>query len=408
MTTSKNMTGGRRLLAAAVLVLAIAAAAFFASGGAGRESSHDHDHDHAEPTQGVAHDTDEAEHREPADSVHLDDGQIEAAGIRVAPAGPATIATVLQLPGEIRLNEDRTAHVVPRMAGVVEKVSADLGQRVRKGQVLAVIASTSLAEQRSELFAARRRVALARTLFEREKMLWEEKISAEQDYLLARQSLREEEIALAVAQQKLMAIGASVGTTATLNRYELRAPFDGVVVEKHLTLGEAIRDDSQVFTLSDLSTVWAETSVPARDLAQVRVGSEVTVSASAFDSRAHGTVTHVGALLGEQTRSALARVVLKNPDEIWRPGLFVSVALTAGTSSVPVAVAVDAIQTVEGRTVVFVRTADGFAARTVRSGRSDGALVEITEGLRAGEAYAVGNSFILKAELGKESAAHSH
>jgi membrane fusion protein, heavy metal efflux system len=406
MTTSQNMTGGRWLLIGAALALVIAGAAFLASRSANGDARIDDRH--ATPMLTDGHGDGESAHRDEPDAVHLDDAQIEAAGIRVAPAGPATIATVLQLPGEIRLNEDRTAHVVPRMAGVVEKVSADLGQRVRKGQVLAVIASTSLAEQRSELFAARRRVALAKTLFEREKMLWEEKISAEQDYLLARQSLREEEIALAVAQQKLMAIGASVGTTATLNRYELRAPFDGVVVEKHLTLGEAIRDDSQVFTLSDLSTVWAETSVPARDLAQVRVGSEVTVSASAFDSRAHGTVTHVGALLGEQTRSALARVVLKNPDEIWRPGLFVSVALTAGTSSVLVAVAVDAIQTVEGRTVVFVRTADGFAARTVRSGRSDGALVEITEGLRAGEAYAVGNSFILKAELGKESAAHSH
>ena len=104
--------------------------------------------------------------------VELSDAQIKAASISIDTAGAARIKSALQLPGEIRLNEDRTSHVVPRIAGVVESVQASLGQAVKKGQVLAVIASPAASEQRSELQTAQKRLALAKTTFEREKRLW--------------------------------------------------------------------------------------------------------------------------------------------------------------------------------------------------------------------------------------------
>ena len=207
-------------------------------------------------TEGEAHD----------ETIVLTDAQIQSAGIGIDKATPARIRTSSQLPGEIRFNEDRTAHVVPRLTGVVESVPANLGQPVKRGQVLAVIASTGLSELRSELLAAQRRLALARSTYTREKQLWQEKISAEQDYLAAQQTLREAEIAVANAQQKLVALGASATGTGSLNRYEIRAPFDGIVVEKHIALGEAVKEDASIFTLSDLSSVWAEIVVPAKDL----------------------------------------------------------------------------------------------------------------------------------------------
>jgi len=163
--------------------------------------------------------------------VELSDAQIKAASISIDTAGAARIKSALQLPGEIRLNEDRTSHVVPRIAGVVESVQASLGQAVKKGQVLAVIASPAASEQRSELQTAQKRLALAKTTFEREKRLWEQKISAEQDYLQAGQALNEAQVAVANAQQKLSALGLSAGSSGGLNRFELRAPFDGLVIE---------------------------------------------------------------------------------------------------------------------------------------------------------------------------------
>lgn len=336
----------------------------------------------------------------------LDEAQIKAAGITLQQAGPATLQSALRLPGEIRLNADRTAHVLPRVAGIVESVHADLGQQVKKGQLLAVVSSPALAELRSELLAAQQRQALAKSNHEREKQLWQEKISPERDFLQARTALQEADIALQNARQKLAAIGAASG--GPLNRYQIRAPFDGMVVEKHLALGESLKEDSNIFTLSDLSSVWAEISVPAKDMARVSVGESVVVTASNFASPANGKVSYVGALIGEQNRAASARVVLPNPGLAWRPGLFVNIDLHTGEARVPVAVRSEAVQAVDGGQVVFVRINGGFAPVPVKTGRDNGQLVEITAGLTAGTTYAASGSFVLKSELGKGSAAHEH
>ncbi|MBS0348204.1 MAG: efflux RND transporter periplasmic adaptor subunit [Proteobacteria bacterium] len=342
------------------------------------------------------------------ETIALSDAQIQSAGIGIDKAAPARIRSSNQLPGEIRFNEDRTAHVVPRLAGVVESVPANLGQAVKRGQVLAVIASTGLSELRSELLAAQRRLALAKSTYTREKQLWQEKISAEQDYLAAQQALREAEIAVANAQQKLVALGASAAGAGSLNSYEIRAPFDGIVVEKHIALGEAVKEDASIFTLSDLSSVWAEIVVPAKDLDIVRVGEKVVVRATAFDSSAEGRISYVGALLGQDTRTAKARVTLANPKMAWRPGLFVNVDVVSGETEVAVSVLADAVQSVEDKPVVFVRVKDGFIAQPVKLGRADGSRVEVVDGLKAGTAYAASGSFVLKAELGKGSAEHAH
>ena len=343
--------------------------------------------------------------------IELTDAQIKVAGVTIQTAGAARIKSAMTLPGEIRFNEDRTAHVVPRLAGVVEGIYAHLGQQVKKGQVLAVIASTSLSEQRSELLSARERLSLARTTFEREKQLWEEKISAAQDYLQAQQIMREAEIAVRNAQQKLMALGASPSVSdgsGALNRHEIRAPFDGILVEKHIALGEAVKEDASIFTLSDLSTVWAEIIVPAKDLNVIRVGEKVTIKATAFDSTASGTVSYIGVLVGEQTRTAKARVTLANPQRAWRPGLFINVEIVSSEIGVAVAVASDAIQNINDKPTIFARVPGGFIAQPVTTGRSDGKLVEIVKGLKPGTQYAAAGSFVIKAELGKGSAEHSH
>jgi cobalt-zinc-cadmium efflux system membrane fusion protein len=342
--------------------------------------------------------------------VAMTDQQIAETGISIQAASTAHIKNVVTLPGEIRFNEDKTSHVVPRLAGVVESVPANLGQQLKKGQVMAVIASTGLSEQRSELLSAQKRLELARSTFAREKHLWEAKISAEQDYLQAQQAMREMEIAVHNAQQKLIALGASPtvsASTGALNRYEIRAPFDGMVVEKHIALGEAVKEDSSIFTISDLSTVWADIIVSAKDLNVVRVGEKVTIKATAFDSTASGTVSYVSALMGEQTRTAKARVTLANPQMAWRPGLFINVEVVARETEVPVAVSTEAIQTINDKPTIFVRSPGGFIAQPVKTGLSDGAHTEIVAGLEPNTEYAVDGSFIIKAELSKSSAEDS-
>ena len=211
------------LLAAAIAVLGVAGLAWTGSlgqTGNGQASSAEPRHDdHGEDSHGDRDEAGEA-HQEKEGALHLSITQIESAGIQLAAAAPRALGTAISFPGEIRFDEDRTAHVVPRVPGVVEAVQAELGQAVKRGQVLAVIASQQISDLRSEQQAAQRRLELARLTFQREQQLWQERISAEQDYLQARQALQEAEIALANARQKV----AAVGPAGAGNRYELRAP----------------------------------------------------------------------------------------------------------------------------------------------------------------------------------------
>jgi len=354
-----------------------------------------------------------AEHAEEKEAAHADDGvihftpnQITVAGITVAAAGPKHLDTFIRMPGQIALNEDRTAHVTPRAAGSVRDVSADLGQQVRKDQVLASIASADIAGQRGALTAAQKRVDYARRIVATERTLWEEKITARQDLLKAEHELIEAEVARDTVRQQLQALGAAGGGGSSL--LAVRAPFDGIIVEKHITLGEVVGADTRVFTLTDLSTVWADVVVPARDLDIVRVGTTAVIRSIASSTTAPGKVSFVSSLVGEASRSAKARVVLANPGAAWRPGLAVNVDIVTGSSDVPVAVAREAIQTVDTRQVVYKRVKEGFIAQPVSTGRADARFIEITVGLSPGDTYAAGGSFTIKAEQGKGEASHEH
>ncbi|MNZ18764.1 efflux RND transporter periplasmic adaptor subunit [Pseudomonas wadenswilerensis] len=369
-------------------------------------SAHAHaEGDHEEEEHGESEKAEEGHEEEGA--LTLSQEQIDLAGIELAAVGPRQLQRSLSLPGEIRFDEDRTAHLVPRAGGVVESVAVVLGQQVKAGDLLAVIASPQISEQRSELAASQRRLELARSSYQREKDLWQEGISAEQDYQQARQVLQEAEIAQANARQKISALSGSV-VLAGGNRYELRAPFAGQIVEKHLVPGEVVNETSAAFTLSDLSRVWATFGVAPRDLPKVRAGMPVTIVASELGEQVSGTVTHVGSLLGEQTRTAAVRVTLDNPRGAWRPGLFVAVQVPTEQYSAALSVPDQALQTLEEQPTVFVRTTEGFIAQAVEPGASANGFVEIRKGLQAGQQVAAQGSFILKSELGKASAEHAH
>lgn len=337
--------------------------------------------------------------------VKLSKAQVLHNNIEILTAGPAKIKGILQLQGEVKLNADKSVRVVPRVEGIVESVAVNAGDKVRKGQLLATLSSQSVAELRSELQAAQKRVQLAKTTYEREKQLWEEKVSAQQDYLQAQSNWHEAEINANRIQQKLSAIGA---TSHGQTRYELRAPIEGVITNKMVSQGQVLSVADTVFEVADLSTVWVEMAIYAKDLNTVKAGQKVTIKAAAFEAQAEGTITYVGALVGEQSRTAMARVVLGNSGRIWVPGLPVNVSLVSDEVDVPLAVSTEGIQTLRDWSVVFGRYGDYFEARPLTLGRRDDNYVEVLDGLTAGEQYAAGNSFLIKADIGKAGASHDH
>ena len=236
------------------------------------------------------------------------------------------------------------------------------------------------------------------------------RISAEQDYLSAKQALAEAGINTHSAEQQLYALGMSADTLKGLNgqsrfsytRYELVAPFDGAIIDKHITLGETVKDDASCFTIADLNAVWVNLSVYQKDLPLVQKGQEVIVSAGAEPAKGtHGVIEYVGPVMGEDTRTATARLVLPNTARQWKPGQFVTGFVSADKQPVPVLVAKTALQNLDSRPSVFVQDENGFAPTAVTVGRSNDTHAEIVKGLTPGQKYASAGSFIMKAMLEK-------
>ncbi|MFC3691594.1 divalent metal ion exporter adaptor subunit IhpB [Chenggangzhangella methanolivorans] len=200
---------------------------------------------------------------------------------------------------------------------------------------------------------------------------------------------------------------AVVESNQSLTTYELKAPMAGVVTERQASLGEYVSEQKPAFVITDLSTLWVDFSVYRRDLAKVAVGETVRIDPEDGGEPIEAQISYLSPIGAADTQSAVARAVIPN-DGRFRPGLFATGAVATAEQSVPLAVSIDAVQSLEGRDVVFVREGDRFAARDVTLGRRDGRSVEVVTGLKGGEAYASRNSFVVKAELAKGSASHEH
>lgn len=270
-------------------------------------------------------------------AVELDDGKLAAAGIGLETAGPEKLRQNLRLNGLVQPNQEMIVQVTPRFPGIVREIRRRIGDKVNKGDVLAVIESNQ-----------------------------------------------------------------------SLTTYDLKAPISGTVVDRQVALGEYASEQKPAFVVADLSTLWVDLSVYRRDFTKVRVGDRVAIDPDDGGPAIAGEVSYVSPIGSADTQSALARAVIPNDGLRLRPGLFASGTITLAEKPVELAVRLSAVQSVDGRTVVFVRNGDAFEPRDVELGERDGEWVEIVFGLMPGDVYAAKNSFVVKAELAKGSASHEH
>ncbi len=269
--------------------------------------------------------------------VHLGEAELAEFGVVVATAGPAEIAQFLLLPGEIQANANRVAHISPRFPGVVKKVQAHIGDKVRAGQTLAVIESDQ-----------------------------------------------------------------------SLSSYEMKTLISGTIIAKHLTLGETVTREQKAFIVADLSNVWVDITVYQKDLPNIAVGQKTVINGGHGLPAANGVIGYISPVVNETTRTALARVVLPNPEGIWRPGTFISASILVRSVPVKVAVPRTALQGLEGEDVIFVKVPEGFVPSVVTLGKKSPDLVEVRSGLQPGQIYVAEGGFTLKAELGKDSFGEGH
>ena len=375
----------------------------------GKEEQHGHGHEDEHGHGGG----EEGEHAEGV--IALSAEQVAAAGIKVAAVGPGKLAREVSVPGKIVAAADRMAQIVPKVGGTVTEAKKNLGDKVEKGEVLALIESREMAEAVADYLAAKRAEELTRTTFNREKGLWDKKITAEQDYLNAKNAHQESKIRLDLTRQKLQALGhdaemlKSFDTAEASDRlrfHELRSPVPGRVIARELTLGEYVDATHSAYSVADLSVVWVETAIAPADLPFVKEGQMANVLGSG--GKAQGKLIFVSPAIDPETRAAKAIIELDNAEGQWRPGEFANAAIATSSQETDLIVPKEAVQSLNGKPALFVRTAQGFEKRDVTTGREDSRHVEILSGVTFGEPVAVSNTFTLKAELGKAEAEHEH
>ncbi|TVV77377.1 efflux RND transporter periplasmic adaptor subunit [Sphingomonas solaris] len=333
----------------------------------------------------------------PKDVVTLSAPQIADAGIEVTRPTVGGVAGAIELSATIEGDPQGVQVVSASVGGRLVSLTRNLGQSVGRGDPLAIIESREAASLKAEVEAARARSALAQSNLRREQRLFAERVSPEQDLVAARTAATEASIALRLAQQQLSATGSGGGA---LNRIAVRSPIAGQVIARSATLGQTVAADAELFRVANLSKVTVATSLVPSDAGRVKPGARVEVTA--VGRRQEGRVTFVSPVLDETTRLVPVIVTLDNAGSTWRVGETVNVSiLVPANGDRTVAVPSAAVQMIEDKSFVFVRTSTGFRATPVTLGRTNGGQVVVTSGLTGSERIASTNSFTLKAELGK-------
>lgn len=201
---------------------------------------------------------------------------------------------------------------------------------------------------------------------------------------------------------------AIIESNESLTHYEVRSLIKGTVIEMHLTQGEMVSENDHTFIVADLSEVWVNLSIYQKDIPLIKIGQIIEIISGQQLPPATGTISFISPILDEHTRTATARVILKNPDGLLRPGLFVTGKVIVENFSVDVAIPKTALQSIDNQPSVFIKTSKGFKPNPVHLGKTNEYNVEIISGLIPGQEYVSRGGFTLKAQLAKGSFGDGH
>lgn len=361
----------------------------------------------------------EDEHgHEEGEQIKLSAGEIQAAGIKIEDLAEQEVSEQLTVTATIRPNEDRIAHVAPRVPGRVVKVHVNLGDQVKAGQTLAVLDSLEVGEAHSAWLQAATHHAVAKADFERAEKLHGDQIIAAKDHLHAHAEYEKSKAALAAAGDRLRMLGVNPAPAIdgkAVSTFPLTTPFAGSVIEKHAILGELAQPDKQLFTVADLSKLWIEANLFEKDLGRVKVGADAVVSVAAYPDEAfRGKLTYIAAVVDKETRTVQARVEVANPDGRLKPEMFGTAAIsTNGTRGKEAKVKAlvlpeEAVVLMQGQPTVFIEEHGGFEPRAVDLGEKLRGRVVVKNGLAAGDKVVTAGTYALKARVMKSQLGEGH
>lgn len=325
------------------------------------------------------------------------------------PVRSMRLAGDIQVIGNVSYDADHFAIVGPLVSGRMTRLVVGVGGKVKRGQVMAEIESADVGDARGAYISAKARLAAAQANLRRERELAEKKISSAREREVAEAQWASEGAAMRAAEEKLRAIGLSnadirdIDEKAVGGRVAMRAPIDGTVIERLVTLGEAVERAADAFKIAHLGHVWILLDLYEKDLARVRLGQSVEARTDAYPGEVfHGRVAYIAPVIDEATRTAKVRVEMENPVGKLHIGQLVNAKVVGKSEllSAPVlTVPRSSIQRVDGKALVFVKGDKGYERRPVELGASAGDVIEVRSGVRDGEQVASDGAFLLKSEM---------
>ncbi|WP_168075662.1 efflux RND transporter periplasmic adaptor subunit [Caulobacter sp. SSI4214] len=334
-----------------------------------------------------------------ADTMTMGSGRLAASGVLVQPVSTSGLAAEIIAQASVEAEPGGEAVLTARAPGSVSRILKRLGDPVRAGETIALVQSREAAQIAAARGVATAKADLARKVLARERSLYEQKVSPRQDLEQA-----QAELAAAEAEARSASSAVSAADVSRDGRYVMVvSPINGRITAMSASLGAFVQPETELFRIADPARIQIEAAVTATDANRIRPGDQAVIETNTGETRS-AVVRSVTPGVSKETRSATVVLALTGGAGVVQPGQLVRARITSRQSaSSGIVVPEDAVQVVEGRDAVFVRTTKGFRVQPVTVGQRSAGRVQIVEGLKGGESIATRNAFLLKAELGKSA-----
>ena len=352
----------------------------------------------------------EAAKETPKDPLEIIITPIIQSQIKIDKADKAEISEAVNVPGRIEVQQNRLAKIGSPVTGRVSDIYVSLGQVVKSGQILAKVNSVELTQTQLTYIKAKQQIGLKTKAVERAKLLFEadviskaemQRIEAELDSVKAEFDATEDQLEiLGMTKSAIQKLSSS----STVNSYsDVTSRIAGIVISKHVNIGQVVQPSDELFSVADLSHLWAVAEVPEQQVAFIQKDQEVTIDIPALDDkRVKGKIIFVGDIVNPETRTVLIRTEIDNSNQMLKPDMLITVTVQSKKVS-KLAVSTAAVVRENDRSYVFAQTGPNkFRLREIEVGSRDGNMVSILSGITIGETIVVDGAFHLNNERKKK------
>ena len=332
------------------------------------------------------------------------DSSIKSSGLELLKVEPMMFENALELKGELKFPDNFESFITPKASGTLVKTYSTIGDKVSQGDLLATVQSQDLIRLNAERSIAMDTLQFSRKKMEQERTLFQKRVSPEIDYINAQREFEDAQIRANELNSLIRSYGDSGNGTI-----EVRAAMSGTILQVLGAVGSNVTPASPLFKIANTSQLLAVVNVPADKLNEINPDNKVTVKpqTQTGTEEALGRIKYISDVIDPKTRTAQVFIEISNQFK-WRSGQLITAQIFEKQTMKQMVVREDALQTFRDWDVVFIRVGNDFEARPLELGDKFNGYVEVKSGLKAGQVYAAGNSYLLKAELGKSGATHDH